>query len=77
MTDHYDIAYYLLQHGADYRRPLFYRPDYASPPELVDSTTKGEPVYLKAFLLEPQHSDIFTQKDIKKILDFLSEKKVN
>ncbi|MDO4801093.1 MAG: ankyrin repeat domain-containing protein [Prevotellaceae bacterium] len=76
LTDNYDIAYYLLQHGADYSRPMFYRPDYSSPEELRDSTDKGKPIYLKDYLLQP-HSDIVSKRKINKILEFLAQKELN
>lgn len=76
LTDNYDIAYYLLQHGADYSHPMFYRPDNSSPEELRDSTDKGKPIYLKDLLLQP-HSDIVSKRKIKKILEFLAQKELD
>lgn len=73
LTNHYDIAYYLLQNGADYSRPVLYRPDYSKPIELRDSTDKGKPIYLKDILLQP-HSDIVSKRKIKKIVEFLLER---
>lgn len=42
----YEVTYYLLQCGADYKRPIFYRPDYSIPLENSNPNDKGEPIYL-------------------------------
>lgn len=48
----YEITYYLLINGADYKKPIFFRPDYTVPLENSDSCDKGEPVYLSDLLNE-------------------------
>jgi len=52
MLGKYEIGYLLLQNGADYTRPIFFRPDYSIPSEQIDSLEKGEPVYLVNSLKE-------------------------
>ena len=42
----YEVTYYLLLCGADYKKPIFYRPDYSIPLENSDPNDKGEPIYL-------------------------------
>jgi len=48
----YEVAYYLLLSGADYKKPIFCRPDYTIPLENVDSNDKGKPIYLSDILKE-------------------------
>ncbi len=52
MLGKYEISYFLLQNGADYMKPIFFRPDYSIPSEQIDSLDKGEPVYLVNSLKE-------------------------
>lgn len=78
MTDKYEIGYYLLLRGADYIRPLFYRPDYSIPMELQDSNNKGEPIYLANFLRE-NFFELYTKEYKYKMLivTFLQHNGVN
>ena len=46
MVDEYKVAYYLLQNGADYNRPIYYRFDNSVPIEKRDPKDKGKPMYL-------------------------------
>lgn len=52
MVDEYKVAYYLLQNGADYNRPIYYRFDYSVPIEKSDPKDKGKPMYLWDVLKE-------------------------
>lgn len=52
MVNRFSISYYLLQNGADHRRPIFYRPDYSVPVEKEDPNDKGRPMYLVDVLRE-------------------------
>lgn len=74
----YDISLYLLQNGADYKQPVFYRPDYTMPSELEDPNDKGEPVYLWDVLRE-DFSDLDTDeyKNKMQIVDFLKSKGID
>lgn len=70
-----DVAYYLLLNGADYERPLFYRPDYSSPSENGDLNDKGEPAYLvKELRRDFFEFDTKNYKYKMKIVDFLKSK---
>lgn len=75
MVNRYEVSYYLLQNGADYKRPIFYRPDYSVPSEKQDPNDKGKPMYL-ADLLKEDVSDIDTDeyKYKKRIIEFLKGK---
>lgn len=46
------VAYYLLQNGADYNRPIYYRFDYSVPIEKSNPNDKGKPMYLWDVLKE-------------------------
>jgi uncharacterized protein len=75
MQKRYEISYYLLENGADYERPIFYRPDYSIPVEKQDPNDKGKPMYLvdvfrEAFL----DFDTEEYKYKMKIIDFLKSK---
>ena len=73
----YEITYCLLQHGADYERPIYYKKDYSVPLEQWNSEEQGEPMFLKQ-VIEEDHPSILEYKRYRyrrKILDFLSEKK--
>ncbi len=52
MVDEYKVAYYLLQNGADYNRPIYYRFDNSVPIEKRDPKDKGKPMYLWDVLKE-------------------------
>lgn len=52
IVERYKVAYYLLQKGADYKRPIFYRLDYSIPSEQQDPKEKGMPMYLANVLRE-------------------------
>lgn len=75
MLSEYKVAYYLLQNGADYNRPIFYRYDYSVPIEKSNPKDKGEPMYLLDVLKEDV-SDIDTDEYKYKmlIIDFLKSK---
>jgi hypothetical protein len=75
MINKYEISYYLLQNGADYKRPIFYRPDYSIPLEKQDPNDKGKPMYLLDVLKE-NVADVNTDEYKYKmlIIDFLNSK---
>ncbi len=77
MQEEYEVSYYLLQNGADYKRPIFYRPDYSVPSERQDPNDKGKPMYLVDVLKEDV-SDIDTDeyKYKKRIIEFLKSKDI-
>ena len=72
MVGNYDIAYYLLLKGADYHRPIFYRPDYSVPSEKMDPNDKGTPIYLTDLLKEITKNDFENYKYKILIEDFLA-----
>ena len=75
ILDNYDVAYYLLKKGANYRLPIMYRFDYSIPSDKIDPNEKGTPIYLDSFLKEPQADPGIFQKVYKrKILSFLKKK---
>ena len=78
MVNKYEIAYYLLQNGADYKLPIFYRPDYSIPIENHDPNDKGKPMYLLDVLKEDV-SDVDTDEYKYKmlIIDFLKSKGID
>ena len=78
MINKYEISYYLLQHGADYKRPIFYRPDYSIPTENRDPNDKGRPMYL-ADVLKENVADVDTDEYKYKmlIIDFLKSKEID
>lgn len=78
MVHRYEVAFYLLQNGADYKRPIFYRPDYTIPSEKRDPNDKGKPMYL-IDLLKENASDIgiVESKYKKLIFEFLNRNGVN
>lgn len=71
MLDNFDIVLYLLEKGADYTRPIFYRPDYSIPHEYSDPNDKGEPIYLKDSILEHQPRNKTEAYYINKIIEFI------
>ncbi len=74
----YKITYYLLQNGADYKRPIFYRPDYSVPSELQDLNDKGKPMYLVDVLREAfLDFDIDEYNYKMQIVDFLKSKGID
>ncbi len=78
ILDEYEVAYYLLLHGADYKRPVLYRPDYSIPSEYWNPNDKGEPIYLANFLRE-HYFDFYT-KEYKyklKIVAFLKNRGID
>lgn len=78
MVRKYKISYYLLQNGANYERPVFYRPDYSVPSELQDPNDKGKPMYLVDILREAfLDFDTDEYKYKMKIVDFLKSKGVD
>lgn len=78
MVNRYEVSYYLLQNGADYKRPIFYRPDYSVPLEKQDPNDKGKPMYL-ADVLKENVSDTDTDeyKYKERIIEFLKSKGIN
>lgn len=78
MVKKYKVSYYLLQNGANYKLPIFYRPDYSIPSEKQSSNDKGKPMYL-ADVLKEDVPDIDTDeyKYKKRIIEFLESKGVN
>lgn len=78
MQKKYEVSYYLLQNGADYRRPIFYRPDYSIPVEKQDPNDKGKPMYLVDVLREAFldfDTDEYRYK--MQIVDFLKTKGID
>lgn len=68
--DHFDITYFLLQNGADYKYPIFLR---LFNPEGKDSADKWKPVYLKDYLMEyPRESS--SNKHLQLCIDFLANR---
>jgi len=78
MVRKYKVSYYLLQNGADYERPIFYRPDYSIPVENQDPNDKGKPMYLVDVLREAfLDFDTDEYKYKMKIVDFLKSKGID
>lgn len=78
MQKEYKVTYYLLQKGADYERPIFYRPDYSIPVEKKDPNDKGRPMYLVDVLREvflDFNTDEYKYK--MKIVGFLKSKGID
>lgn len=76
MTNRYNTAYFLLQNGADYREPVFFRPDYSTPSDKQDRNERGKPMYLVDVLREsPSGHD--EDKYKLRIIDFLKSKGIN
>lgn len=74
----YKISYYLLENGADYKRPIFYRPDYSIPVEKQDPNDKGKPMYLVDVLREAfLDFDTDEYKYKMQIVDFLKSKGID
>lgn len=71
----FKIAYYLLQKGADYTIPIFYRPDYSIPLEKQNINDKGVPVYILDILREAfLDFDTIEYKYKMCIVDYLKSK---
>lgn len=78
IIDRYEISYYLLQNGADYTRPIFYRPDYSIPSEKQNPNDKGKPMYLVDVLREDFFEFDTDEYEYKmKIVDFLKGKNID
>jgi len=78
IIDRYEISYYLLQNGADYKRPIFYRPDYSIPSEKQNPNDKGKPMYLVDVLREDFFEFDTDEYNYKmKIVDFLKSKGID
>lgn len=78
MQKRYEISYYLLENGADYERPIFYRPDYSIPLEKQDPNDKGKPMYLVDVLREAFldfDTDEYNYK--MQVVDFLKSKGID
>lgn len=78
MVKKYDVAIFLLQNGADYKQPIFYRPDYSVPSELQEPNDKGKPMYLVDVLRE-DFMDLDTEeyKYKMQIVAFLKSKGID
>ena len=75
MVDEYKVAYYLLQNGVDYNRPIYYRFDYSVPIEKSDPKDKGKPMYLWDVLKEDLSEFGTSEYKYKmRIIDFLKSK---
>ena len=75
MVDEYKVAYYLLQNGADYNRPIYYRFDNSVPIEKKDPKDKGKPMYLWDVLKEDLSEFGTSEYKYKMlIIDFLKSK---
>ena len=75
MVDEYKVAYYLLQNGADYNRPIYYRFDNSVPIEKKDPKDKGKPMYLWDVLKEDLSEFSTSEYKYKMlIIDFLKSK---
>lgn len=75
MVDEYKVAYYLLQNGADYNRPIYYRFDNSGPIEKRDPKDKGKPMYLWDVLKEDLSEFGTSEYKYKMlIIDFLKSK---
>jgi hypothetical protein len=69
------VAYYLLQNGADYNRPIYYRFDNSVPIEKRDPNDKGKPMYLWDVLKEDLSEFGTSEYKYKMlIIDFLKSK---
>lgn len=78
MVEKYKVALYLLQNGADYKQPIFYRPDYSVPSDLQDPNDKGKPMYLVDVLREDFFEfDTDKYKYKMQIVDFLKTKGID
>ncbi len=78
IIDRYEISYYLLQNGADYKRPIFYRPDYSIPSEKQNPNDKGKPMHLVDVLREDFFEfDTDEYKYKMQIVDFLKSKGID
>lgn len=78
MQRKYEVSHYLLQNRADYKRPIFYRPDYSIPVENQDPNDKGKPMYLVDVLREAfLDLDTDEYKYKMKIVDFLKSKGID
>lgn len=74
----YDISYLLLLNGANYKKPIFYRPDFSIPSEKRDPKDKGTPIYLVDALREcvfDFNSEEYKYKML--IVDFLKSKGID
>lgn len=78
MLSNYQMVFFLLNKGADYRKPIFYRPDYSVPTEKQDSQEFGRPVYILEMLRE-SFVDFDTQEYQFKmrIVEFLKMRGLN
>ncbi|MBN8574210.1 MAG: ankyrin repeat domain-containing protein [Candidatus Kapabacteria bacterium] len=78
MTNEYKISNYLLQHGANYHRPVFFIPDDSVLFENRDPNDKGKPMYLVDVLRKdifPLYSSDYQYK--MQIVDFLKSKGID
>lgn len=61
MIGRYDVVIYLLQNGADFKTPIFYRPDYTIPSDSKNAANRGKAMYL-VDLLRENFSDFETNE---------------
>lgn len=76
MVNKYDIAFFLLQKNAEYRKPIFFRIDYSAPPNSKIENEKGKPMYLIDVLREAP-SDYDKDKYKLAIMNYLKNKGIN
>lgn len=74
MTERYNVSVYLLQNGADYKQPIFYRPGDSSD----YNATEDKPMYLVDVLREDFFEfDTSEYKYKMQIVDFLKSKGID
>jgi uncharacterized protein len=77
LTD-YVIALFLLNNGADWKQPIFYRPDYTIPSNKRDMNDRGKPMYLVDVLREDFFELSTNRYKLKmRIVDFLKGKGID
>lgn len=78
LVNRFKVSYYLLSNGANFKRPVFYRPDYSVPFEKQALNDKGKPMYL-ADVLKENVVDIDREeyKYKERMIQFLKSKGIN
>ena len=78
MVEKYKMAHFLLLKGADYKQPVFYRPDFSVPSNQQDSQEKEKPMYLLDILREDFFEFDTDKYNYKmQIVKFLKSKGIN
>ncbi|WP_026997368.1 ankyrin repeat domain-containing protein [Flectobacillus major] len=78
MRERYNIVLYLLENGADYKQPIFFRPAYGIHSDQQDSKDKGKSIYLVDMLREDFFElDTDEYKYKMQIVDFLKTKGID